>query len=168
MSTDVKFVLDELKQGIQYSNILKITYDETPINNDDLLEENKTQIMPSVEIDDANTDPKKKFFTVIMCDPDAPSEKDPSSGPYLHWVHANSTKFNLSDGSILCEYDGPGPPAGTGTHRYIFFLYESDKEIKNQKINDSERPQFKLKKFVNDNGLKLVAATNFKVNASKS
>jgi Raf kinase inhibitor-like YbhB/YbcL family protein len=72
-----------------------------------------------------------KEFVVIMHDPDA------SSGDLVHWVAWNipvnnsailehsipdGAKQGTSDfGNI--GYSGPCPPAGSGTHHYIFELY---------------------------------------------
>lgn len=62
---------------------------------------------------------------------------------------------------------GPGPRAGTGRHRYIFLLYQSDKEIKqNQTFEDiPKRRKFPLENFVSNNELQLITRTLFTVDA---
>ena len=47
-------------------------------------------------------------FYLVLYDPDAPA-KD-----WIHWI-ATSTQD-------IVPYEGPNPPKGTGTHRYIFAL----------------------------------------------
>ena len=114
-----------------------------------------------------------------MIDPDAPSRDDAFKGPALHWILANFQKEDLSDGQILCKtfrkisneisfllflsridpYKGPGPGAGTGPHRYIFFLYQSSQKISEQKIENDQRLRFPLEKYLSDNDLHLLNAT---------
>ena len=73
-------------------------------------------------------------LVLIMHDPDAPS------GDYVHWtmwdiptntetLAANSVPLGVVQGinsSGQNGYMGPCPPAGSGTHRYIFELYAVD------------------------------------------
>jgi Raf kinase inhibitor-like YbhB/YbcL family protein len=75
-----------------------------------------------------------KSLTLIMHDPDAPG------GDYLHWlvwdIAADTetiTTNTLPPGAVQGrtgfgdnKYGGPCPPAGTGTHHYIFELYALD------------------------------------------
>jgi hypothetical protein len=62
---------------------------------------------------------------------------------------------------------GPGPRPGTGRHRYIFLLYQSSEQVKEEKQFDDipQRRKFPLEKFVSDNNLRLVDVTIFTVDA---
>jgi hypothetical protein len=62
---------------------------------------------------------------------------------------------------------GPGPRPGTGRHRYIFLLYQSSEQVKEEKQFDDipQRRKFPLEKFVSDNNLQLVDVTIFTVDA---
>jgi len=62
---------------------------------------------------------------------------------------------------------GPGPRPGTGTHRYIFLLYQSNEQVKEEKTFDDipQRRKFSLAKFVSDNQLQLLGVTVFTVDA---
>lgn len=62
---------------------------------------------------------------------------------------------------------GPGPRSGTGTHRYIFLLYQSMGQVEEErKFEDiPQRRKFPLSKFVSDNHLQLVDCTYFTVDA---
>jgi phosphatidylethanolamine-binding protein (PEBP) family uncharacterized protein len=62
---------------------------------------------------------------------------------------------------------GPGPRPGTGTHRYIFLLYQSNEQVKLNKTFDDipSRRKFPLEKFVEDNQLELIDVTVFTVDA---
>lgn len=78
-----------------------------------------------------------KSLALIMHDPDA------VSGDFTHWliwdmptstenIIANSVPVGAIQGKNDggdSKYMGPCPPAGTGTHRYIFKLYALDKSL---------------------------------------
>ncbi len=80
---------------------------------------------------------KAKSLALIMHDPDA------VNGDFTHWlvwdiltstenIAANSLPVGAVQGKNDAggnQYMGPCPPAGTGTHRYIFELYALDKNL---------------------------------------
>ncbi len=39
-----------------------------------------------------------------MIDPDAPSSDQPITGPFIHWILANSKQDDGNDGQPICEY----------------------------------------------------------------
>ena len=59
-----------------------------------------------------------KIYTVLMSDPDAAAKS------WLHWLITNipGESNSISEGQTVVSYEGPNPPSGT--HRYIFTLYE--------------------------------------------
>lgn len=84
-------------------------------------------------------------FILVLTDPDAPSNSDPKWSQYLHWLitdlkivehdaDTNSDTINhildFSKGQEIIPYMGPGPPANTGKHRYVFLLYKQDPDAK--------------------------------------
>jgi phosphatidylethanolamine-binding protein (PEBP) family uncharacterized protein len=62
---------------------------------------------------------------------------DPDSvyGNRFHWIVANISG-DVKNGVDLLPYTGPAPPPKTGIHRYIFELYEQDRNID---VNMEER-----------------------------
>lgn len=77
-------------------------------------------------------------------------------------------RFSANLSNYLGPYTGPGPRPGTGQHRYIFLLYESDNEIiKEEKTFDDvpSRRKFPLAQFVANNQLQLLDVTLFTVDA---
>lgn len=93
-----------------------------------------------------------KLFVCKLLDPDAPSRKDPKFREWHHWLIGNIPGSNISQGEVLSEYVGSGPPqgkghvlcvpttystkvfnkfcfVGTGLHRYIFLIYEQPKKL---------------------------------------
>lgn len=90
-----------------------------------------------------------RSFALICEDPDAPNVQD-SDYPFVHWVLYNlpptitvlpegipqqellTAPFSAAQGRNSYGhpgYDGPFPPAGSGTHRYIFRLYALDADL---------------------------------------
>jgi Raf kinase inhibitor-like YbhB/YbcL family protein len=92
-------------------------------------------ISPPLNIVDVPKDAKS--LALIMHDPDAPV------GDFLHWLiwDIQPSTQSIGAGSMPVgavqgptgfgknEYGGPCPPAGTGTHRYIFELYALDTSL---------------------------------------
>lgn len=89
-----------------------------------------TQTRPTVHFapDQAVLGPHD-LLTLVITDPDAPSRTDKKWSEFCHYVEADikvSEKEGgiLENGKVLEPYVGPGPPAGTGLHRYVFLLYK--------------------------------------------
>ena len=77
-----------------------------------------------------------KGYVLMMIDPDAPSRASPTYSPIRHWLVGNVPGSALIKGDVggkdgkgdtLSPYHPPGPPAGTGYHRYGQFIFEQPK-----------------------------------------
>lgn len=82
-------------------------------------------------------------FTLVVTDPDAPTRGDEKWSEYCHYLatdvtlnpfdpdNAGKAEGQLSTvdlkGQDTMPYVGPGPPPGTGKHRYVFLLYKQTK-----------------------------------------
>ncbi|KAJ8473884.1 hypothetical protein ONZ45_g8592 [Pleurotus djamor] len=121
-------------------------------------------------------------YTLVMCDPDAPSRKEPKYKEFRHWVITGlkapaGTAVETNNLTALktkpstTPYRPPGPPPGSGLHRYIFLLYE---EPAGQPLTIpqgapeygallEERRSWTAVKFGETYGLKLVGANYFVV-----
>nr|BDD17411.1 florigen [Lemna aequinoctialis] len=65
----------------------------------------------------------RKFYTLVMVDPDFPSPCNPTLREYLHWLVADIPgTTSVEFGKDLMCYEGPAP--SMGIHRLIFVLYE--------------------------------------------
>ena len=75
-----------------------------------------------------------KYYTVLMVDPDAPV------GTFLHWIVANIQYggSNVIGAEEWVSYYPPTPPSGT--HRYIFYLYQHSKPIQRPKVIKNRAP----------------------------
>lgn len=64
---------------------------------------------------------------VVCLDLDAPFTSFSFMSPILHWIQpglkVQGDRFEATEPFIV-DYAGPGPPPGSGPHRYCFFLYE--------------------------------------------
>ncbi|KAK0652713.1 phosphatidylethanolamine-binding protein [Cercophora newfieldiana] len=91
------------------------------------LEPKKLEDAPSVFLSGhGNRDAQ---FVITLTDPDAPSRKNPKWSEFCHWIatgieisggDADSLTFRLAKSSEVMPYKPPGPPEGTGKHRYVF------------------------------------------------
>ncbi|CAO3690153.1 unnamed protein product [Umbelopsis vinacea] len=115
------------------------------------------------------------YYTLIMTDPDAPSRADPKFGEWRHWILTNipGSQPSVSASSVVhhTPYIGPGPPEGTGFHRYCFLLYkQKSKDQPIQQLSSEKREDrrcFKAEQFGKENDLELVAANFFLCKNSK-
>ncbi|CAF4103926.1 unnamed protein product, partial [Rotaria sordida] len=142
-----------------------ISYGNEKVNGNNHLTKEQTQQQPNIKINKQSQD--NTYRTLIMIDPDAPSSDQPITGPFIHWILSNFQGNNGIDGQAICPYMGPGPRSGTGRHRYIFLLYQSTEQVKEEKKFDDipQRRKFPLAKFVSDNCLQLLDVTFFTVDA---
>lgn len=50
----------------------------------------------------------------FIIDPDAPCQIQPTLGEWLHWLVVNVPGNRTSEGEVLADYIGSGPPEGSG------------------------------------------------------
>lgn len=130
---------------IEYSDKDKVTLGNT-------LKVANTQNVPKVQFtlnspnnhDDEFEISQQDKFTLVLTDPDAPSNTDKKWSEYCHWIITDltlnesnpespeslSTTIDFSKGNEIIEYNGPAPPEKTGKHRYVFLLYKQDPTAK--------------------------------------
>lgn len=86
---------------------------------------------------------KDDKFTLVVTDPDAPTNGDNKWSEFAHFLVTDlklnetkgdspeslSTILDYSTGKELLPYVGPAPPPKTGKHRYVFLLYKQDPAI---------------------------------------
>jgi len=107
------------------------------------------------------------YYVLCMTDPDAPSRQQPKYREWHHWLVGNIPGEALSEGDVLSEYVGSGPPKGTGLHRYVLIVYKQPEG----KINFDERrltnrsgehrASFKIRDFAKKYKLGEPIAANF-------
>lgn len=113
-----------------------------------------------------------KTYTLVLTDPDAPSRVDKKWSEYCHFVETgikfHDTKGGLiTNGHKVIKYMGPGPPPGTGDHRYVFILFEEIEDnhiftaIEDRANWGYDKPATGVEKWAMANKLKLLAINFF-------
>lgn len=127
-----------------------------------------TQERPSVTIK-AHSGDVKGPYTIVLTDPDAPSNGNPKWSEFCHWVHSgikgeDGAEIDFTKGFDLIEYMGPAPPEKTGKHRYVLCVFEG----KEARQGPSDRKQWGTDKvrgqawnWASENGLNIVGANFF-------
>ncbi|KAL0959011.1 hypothetical protein HGRIS_014323 [Hohenbuehelia grisea] len=144
---------------------------------DAMLEEPDIVITPMGTPDATAQDGSEETtYTLVMLDPDAPSRADPKFKEFRHWVITGlkspagtsiETKnlVALKTKPSATSYRPPGPPPGSGLHRYTFLLFEepaggftlpSDAPEHHSELE--ARRSWTGYKFGENHGLKLVGA----------
>ena len=92
-------------------------------------------------------------------------DADADHRPYLHWIVTNidgqKPAADVDDEEHQhTSYAAPVPPAGTGAHRYVFSVYEQAQVNQTSFCPEtvSDRSDFDVAKFTEENGLRLVGA----------
>jgi phosphatidylethanolamine-binding protein (PEBP) family uncharacterized protein len=116
---------------------MEVYYNNKLVNNNEFLKPSETQVKPEIKYSFENN----KLYTLLMHDPDS------IHGNRFHWIVVNI--FNdIKNGTDLLSYTGPSPPPKTGTHHYIFELYEQDRSI-DMKLEERNIPMDFVKKILN-------------------
>lgn len=106
------------------------------------------------------------YYTLVMYDPDAPSQANPSLADVKHWLVVNIPGNDVNSGEVIAEYIGSGASKGTGLHRYIFLVFEQpDKlsfdEPKSGKKSLEHRRNWSMRQFMKKYNLGKPFAGNF-------
>lgn len=98
-----------------------------------------------------------RHYTLMLVDPDMPSEETQSFKTYVHWlvtdiplsIHASS----IPEGhAAVLDYVPPHPPRGTPYHRYTTLLFEHGSQTR---ITEANREPDSLAAFVAQHDLHL-------------
>jgi len=117
---------------------MEVFYNNKIVKNNEFLKPSATQFKPQIKYPFENN----KLYTLLMHDPDS------VYGNRFHWIVTNIfNDFENGEDSLL--YTGPAPPPKTGTHRYIFELYEQENRTNNVKIEERNTSMNFVKKMLN-------------------
>ncbi|CCX05358.1 Similar to Protein D1; acc. no. P54186 [Pyronema omphalodes CBS 100304] len=128
------------------------------------IQRNDAQIAPAITIGYGRHPPK--YYVGVIVDPDAPSRQNPIRRSIRHYLARDltidrKTGFLKNFTAVANEYRGPNPPAGSGGHRYIFFLYKQPKNLDISFLDLNNRTNFNLAEFVEKTGLGDPIAGNY-------
>ncbi|KAH0610692.1 uncharacterized protein H6S33_012219 [Morchella sextelata] len=124
---------------------------------------NDSQIAPIISIRGLQPSETDKYVGVIV-DPDAPSRETPTRRNIRHYIASDliigsecSPNGNIVTNTTAAanEYRGPNPPAGSGPHRYVFFLYRQPEgfDVSFSDLDLSVIAEFNLTAWVEKTGL---------------
>ena len=78
-------------------------------------------------------------FLLALSDLDAPSISNHDASEICHWLAKDLVvksddaedqnllhELDFAQATHIVDYAGPGPPQGSGAHRYVFYLYKQD------------------------------------------
>ncbi|KAJ7689669.1 phosphatidylethanolamine-binding protein [Mycena rosella] len=114
-------------------------------------------------------------YTLAMFDPDAPSAAQPTSSQFRHWVITGLTPTDdpaapaLQPTPAANAYRPPGPPKGSGIHRYTFVLFREPPNFSLPEGASELDPSIEARrrwdavKFGERNGLQMVGAAFYLV-----
>ncbi|CDO92732.1 unnamed protein product [Kluyveromyces dobzhanskii CBS 2104] len=114
-----------------------------------------TQEKPELKVTssgDAQLD-TEALYTLCLTDPDAPSQSENKWSEYCHYLETNiklsqdpkiPLSLELQAGNVKMPYVGPGPPKGTGPHRYVWILAQQSAGKEPEFIKD--RPTWGFEK----------------------
>jgi phosphatidylethanolamine-binding protein (PEBP) family uncharacterized protein len=117
---------------------MEVFYNNKILNNNEFLKPSATQFKPQIKYPFKNN----KLYTLLMYDPDS------VYGNRFHWIVTNIFQ-DVKNGEDALLYTGPAPPPKTGTHRYIFELYEQENRNNNVKIEERNISVDFVKKMLN-------------------
>jgi len=135
--------------------LLEVKYGSQQVKLGETLQKDKTGQQPTVKFEKI----KDKLVTLIMVDPDAPSQTNATNRSWLHWLIVNIRENDISSGKVVAEYNGPAPPSGSGPHRYVLLVLPQSDSIEN--IPQIPRPKFDIAKFIRDYSLAEPTYGNF-------
>ncbi|KAH6903071.1 phosphatidylethanolamine-binding protein [Coprinopsis sp. MPI-PUGE-AT-0042] len=152
------------------------------VPRDDTLDEPDVKITPLA----LPSEGMNATYTLVMTDPDAPSRADPKFGQWRHWVVTGVSIAAPKEASEAAElvalkpkaastpYWPPGPPPGSGLHRYTFLLFEEPAgsitipaDAPENQAEFEKRRRWNAIKFAEEYNLKLVGATFFLTQANE-
>ncbi len=167
----IKEVLDDFEPSY-YLDITWSKYHETVLLGNDIPTK-AVQKRPTFAFHSLDTKfdtAKNSTFTLVLTDPDAKSRDNPKWSEMCHWIMTNLTT-PLPDPHLLKkvgeleEYQPPGPPPGTGAHRYVFVLLEGDssdlKPPKERQHWGYGKDRHGVRDWAGENDLKVVGANFF-------
>ena len=108
------------------------------------------------------------IFIIYSTDPDAPSRADPKFGEWHHWLVTNIPGSKVTEGDVMSEYVGAGPPEGSSLHRYVFIAFKQSAgkqtfeglpKLTNRSMDG--RPKQKMREFAAKYNLGNPIAGNF-------
>ncbi|KAF8654632.1 hypothetical protein AX16_003513 [Volvariella volvacea WC 439] len=170
--------------SVIYPTGKEVVLSPVELMREDTLDEPEINFTPLVVPSEAQDTSDEVTYTLVMTDPDAPSRAEPKYRQFRHWVItglkspargtsevANLTAIKTKPSTT--PYRPPGPPPGSGVHRYVFLLFEEPargvvipEDAPEHGAALEQRRSWNAVKFGQTYGLKLVGANFFLVRSA--
>ncbi|CAG0878858.1 unnamed protein product [Darwinula stevensoni] len=137
----VSAVSDIIDQAPGYT--MSVSYDTWPVDLGKKLHLDETDRPPTLA---AWPTKSKGRYCVVMLDPDAVGEKHQES---LLWMVVNIPGNAIHEGQTVAPYRPPRSNPFSGTHRFVFLVFEQPQEISLKNIISSRREHFSARDFAN-------------------
>lgn len=139
--------------------VLNVTYGDTTVSLGNTIGLDVVKTQPNIKFAEGADAP----YTLLMLDPDSPGRGIPIYRHWMYWMVLNVQSVeSLQGGDVVYAYNGPGPPPGSGPHRYVFLLFpQNGTTIPTSSVHVGERKSFNLTEFRNNVSLPLPVAGNF-------
>lgn len=105
---------------------------------------------------------KGAFYTVLFTEPDAPSREDLSMREWQHWLVVNIPEMAIENGQEISGYQGSGPHASSGLHRYVYLVFKQKSKLQFDEPYSAAtsivgRAKFSTRNFMEKYNLSVVA-----------
>ncbi|GFZ43739.1 hypothetical protein JCM24511_01459 [Saitozyma sp. JCM 24511] len=110
-------------------------------------------------------------YTLMMVDANPVGTDESTTAQTRHWLVNSVTlegsapySVNYTGSTAITNYAGPGPAAGSGSHRYVVLLYSQPSSFAapaNLSTANTPLGTFFLEEYVNSTGLGAVVAANY-------
>lgn len=139
--------------------VLNATYGDTAVSLGNTIGVSVAKTQPTLNFTEGADGP----YTLLMLDPDAPNRESHIYRHWMHWMVLNvQCVQSLQGGDVVYAYNGPGPPPGSGPHRYVFLLFpQNGTTIPTSSVHVGTRKGFDLNEFRNNMRLPPPVAGNF-------
>jgi phosphatidylethanolamine-binding protein (PEBP) family uncharacterized protein len=163
MPTEFSATFDKTS-GIQ----LVVSLGGKEIKNGELVPLAETKKVPTFALGQSSPINTSSKYIIVAIDPDAPSRANPTVAQALHYMNTDfspmsgtATNITSSNDNETVKYMPPGPPKGSGEHRYVWLLYQQPQGFQAKDVPTRNRTGFDVAKWAEENGLKPAVAGTF-------
>ncbi|XP_053210745.1 protein D2-like [Panonychus citri] len=136
---------------------IRVTYGNKQVSCGTFLSVTETMLPPSIDF----VADSSKNYTFLMLDPDVPSSLSPLARSFVHWVIIDIPGDKIASGKEVKFYISPGPPPGSGAHRYVFLIYQQPDGNMEMGLVPLQRTNFNVSQYAKERNLSGPTAGNY-------
>jgi glucose-6-phosphate 1-epimerase len=115
---------DVFSRPLDLKHKLNIAFADSSVTWGNIVAPAASAVQPTATLSGGDAPSPDDLYTLVCCDPDAVSRSNPLFREFIHWVIVNAPGADFSKGETAAPYVGPGPPHGSGLHRYFFCAFK--------------------------------------------